>query len=67
MVKTTTNPKQIAPSPGVTAAIAALTDASILVSDSLLTRAAREVIEDSVGELIIADQQGPGSADASAL
>ena len=48
-------------------AIAALTDASILVSDSGLTPEAREVIEGTVGELIIADRQGPGSADATAL
>jgi len=37
-------------------AIAALTDASILVSDSGLTPEAREVIEATVGELVIADQ-----------
>jgi DeoR/GlpR family transcriptional regulator of sugar metabolism len=48
-------------------AMAALTDASILVSDSGLTPEAREVIEATVGELIIADRQGPGSADATAL
>src|SRR6204780_2475962 len=48
-------------------AMAALTDASILVSDSGLTPEAREVIEETVGELIIADRQGPGSADATAL
>jgi DeoR/GlpR family transcriptional regulator of sugar metabolism len=48
-------------------AIAALTDASILVSDSGLTSDARQVIEETVGELLIADQQGPGSADAAAL
>ncbi len=48
-------------------AIAALTDASILVSDSGLTPEAREVIEETVGELLIADQQVPGSADATAL
>jgi DeoR/GlpR family transcriptional regulator of sugar metabolism len=47
-------------------AIAALTDASILVSDSGLTPEAREVIEATVGELVIADRQGPGSADATA-
>jgi DeoR/GlpR family transcriptional regulator of sugar metabolism len=48
-------------------AIAALTDASILVSDSGLTPEAREVIEGTVAELIIADEQGSGSADATAL
>jgi DeoR/GlpR family transcriptional regulator of sugar metabolism len=48
-------------------AIAALTDASILVSDSRLTPEARQEIEETVGELLIADQQGPGSADATAL
>ena len=48
-------------------AIAALTDASILVSDSGLTPEAREVIEGTVGELVIADRQGQGSTDAAAL
>jgi DeoR/GlpR family transcriptional regulator of sugar metabolism len=48
-------------------AIAALTDASILVSDSGLTPEAREVVEGTVGELVIADRLGPGSADATAL
>ena len=48
-------------------AMAALTDASILVSDSGLTPEAREVIEGTVGELIIADRQGPGSAATTAL
>jgi hypothetical protein len=38
-----------------------------LVSDSGLTREAREVIEGTVGELIIADEPGTGSADAAAL
>jgi DeoR/GlpR family transcriptional regulator of sugar metabolism len=47
-------------------AIAALSDASILVSDSGLTAEAREVIEGTVGELIIADSHGSGSADAAA-
>ena len=41
--------------------MAALTDASILVSDSGLTAQAREVIEGTVGELVIADRQGPGT------
>jgi DeoR/GlpR family transcriptional regulator of sugar metabolism len=48
-------------------AIAALTDASILVSDSGLSGQAREVIEGTVGELVIADRQGPPSADATDL
>jgi DeoR/GlpR family transcriptional regulator of sugar metabolism len=48
-------------------AMAALKDASILVSDSGLTPEAREVIEGTVGELIIADRQDSGSADAAAL
>jgi DeoR/GlpR family transcriptional regulator of sugar metabolism len=48
-------------------AIAALADASILVSDSGLTPEAREVIEGSVAELVIADRQGPGGADAAAV
>jgi DeoR/GlpR family transcriptional regulator of sugar metabolism len=47
--------------------IAALSDAAILVSDSGLTPEAREVIEGTVAELIIADWQGSGSADATAL
>jgi DeoR/GlpR family transcriptional regulator of sugar metabolism len=47
--------------------IAALSDASILVSDSGLSPEAREVIEGTVGELIVADSQGLGSADAAAL
>jgi DeoR/GlpR family transcriptional regulator of sugar metabolism len=45
--------------------IAALTDAAILVSDCGLPPEAREVIEAAVGELIIADRKGPGSADAA--
>jgi DeoR/GlpR family transcriptional regulator of sugar metabolism len=49
------------------ARMAALADASILVSDSGLTAEAREVIGGSVGELIIADRQGPGSAATAAL
>jgi DeoR/GlpR family transcriptional regulator of sugar metabolism len=48
-------------------AIAALTDASILVSDSGLTPEACEVIEGTVGELIIADRPASGGADAVAL
>src|SRR6202012_5228526 len=48
-------------------AIAPLSGAIILVSDSGLTAEAREVIEGTVGELIIADQPGTGSADAAAL
>ena len=48
-------------------AMAPLTDASILVSDSGLSPEAREVIEETVGELLLADRQGPGSADATAL
>jgi DeoR/GlpR family transcriptional regulator of sugar metabolism len=48
-------------------AFAALTDASMLVSDSGLTEEAREVIEGTIGELIIADRQGFGGADDVAL
>src|ERR1700728_737860 len=48
-------------------AIAALTDASILVSDSGLPPEPREVIESTVGELVIADRPGPGNAGATAL
>ena len=59
----------IAVSAGTTtyAAAAHLARISMLVSDSGLTPEAREVIEGTVGELIIADRQGPGSADAAAL
>lgn len=46
--------------------IAALGGAAIVVSDSGLALAAREVIEAAVGELIIAGRPGPGSADAAA-
>ncbi|HEY0937229.1 MAG TPA: DeoR/GlpR family DNA-binding transcription regulator [Trebonia sp.] len=48
-------------------AFASLADASILVSDSGLTPEACEAIEGTVGELIIADRQDSGSADAAAL
>jgi DeoR/GlpR family transcriptional regulator of sugar metabolism len=47
--------------------MAALADASILVSDSGLTPAAREVLAGTVGELIIADRLASGSAPVAAL
>ena len=47
--------------------MAALADASILVSDSGLTAEAREVLAGTVGELIIADRRDSGSAPAAAL
>jgi DeoR/GlpR family transcriptional regulator of sugar metabolism len=43
-------------------AMAALADASILVSDSGLTAEAREVLESTTGELIIADEDDTGSS-----
>jgi DeoR/GlpR family transcriptional regulator of sugar metabolism len=43
-------------------AMAALADASILVSDSGLTPEAREVLESTTGELIIADEDDTGSS-----
>jgi DeoR/GlpR family transcriptional regulator of sugar metabolism len=48
-------------------AMAALADASILVSDSGLPAEAREVLAAATGELIIADEEGSGSASAAAL
>jgi DeoR/GlpR family transcriptional regulator of sugar metabolism len=49
------------------ARMAALAEASIVVSDSGLTTEAREALEGTVGELIIADKRGFGSAAAAAL
>jgi DeoR/GlpR family transcriptional regulator of sugar metabolism len=47
--------------------MAALADASILVSDSGLTAEASEALAGTVGELIIADRQESGSAPAAVL
>jgi DeoR/GlpR family transcriptional regulator of sugar metabolism len=47
--------------------MAALSDASILVSDSGLTTEACEVLAGTVGELIIADRRESGSPSAAAL
>jgi DeoR/GlpR family transcriptional regulator of sugar metabolism len=49
------------------ARMAALAEASIVVSDSGLTAEAREVIEGTVGELIIADRLGSAGAHTAAL
>jgi DeoR/GlpR family transcriptional regulator of sugar metabolism len=49
------------------AKMAALVDASVLVSDSGLTAEAREVLAGTIGELIIADRPDSGSSSAAAL